>query len=136
MSGDRVVLDTSVWIDALRGGKTASAVREIVSDLRSTLLAPVAQELLVGARPGADSRVLSELVSLTSIEVPGRDDFLGAGELGARLRRAGVTVSAIDLLIAQQTLRLRQPLWTLDAHFRAIARHSRLRLYREEARAR
>ena len=136
MSVDRVVLDTSVWIDALRGGKTAPAVREIVSDLRAILLAPVVEELLVGARPGADSRALSEIISLTPIDVPGRDDYMGAGELGARLRRSGVSVGAIDLLIAQQALRLERPLWTLDAHFGAIAKHSRLRLYREKARAR
>lgn len=136
MSGDRVVLDTSVWIDALRGGKTAPGVRAIVSGLRAILLAPVAEELLVGARPGADSRALSEIISLTPIDVPVRDDYLDAGALGARLRRLGVSVGAIDLLIVRQALRLERPLWTLDAHFGPIAKHSRLRLYREKARDR
>ncbi len=136
MSDDDVVLDTSVWIDSLRGGKTAAAVRAIVSDFRAILLAPVVEELLVGARPGADARALAELVSLTSIEVPVLDDFLGAGELGARLRRAGVSVGAMDLLIAQQALRLERPLWSFDSHFGAIAKHSRLRLYRLRGKAR
>lgn len=97
---------------------------------RALLLAPVAEELLIGARPGRDQKGVAELLRLTPIETPAEVDFLLAGELGSRLRRAGLTVGTIDLLIAAQTVRLGSSLWTLDAHFRLIARHSALRLYR------
>jgi predicted nucleic acid-binding protein len=44
--------------------------------------------------------------------------------------RNGITAGTVDLLIAQISIANDLPLFTLDTHFTAIARHSPLRLYR------
>jgi predicted nucleic acid-binding protein len=130
MTAEPVVVDSSVWIDSFRGGPCVGRVRGLAAGGRALLLAPVAEELLIGARPGEDQKGVAELLRLTPVESPAEVDFLRAGDLGARLRRAGMTVGAIDLLIASQAVRLGSPLWTLDAHFHLIARHCALRLYK------
>ena len=43
--------------------------------------------------------------------------------MGASLRRRGITVGTVDLILAAVALRLPVPVWSLDAHFQAIARH-------------
>jgi predicted nucleic acid-binding protein len=125
MPAERVVVDTSVWVDGLRGGRLANLLRDLLVDGRALLPSPVVTELLVGARPGADQEAVETVVASASSLVPEASDYESAGRLGQRLRRKGATVGTVDLLLAALAIRVRAPLWSLDRHFTAMARHEK-----------
>ncbi len=130
MPAERVVVDTSVWVEAFRGGALANRAKELLVDGRALLPSPAVTELLVGARPGSDLSAVETLIAAASLVVPEAADYEAAGRLGHRLRRKGVTVGTVDLLIAAAAVRVGAPVWTLDEHFAAISRHERgLRLF-------
>lgn len=127
---DRVLVDTSIWIDALRGGDSHAAVESLVLDGRALVPAPAVTELVLGARPGRERAALQALFEVTVTVTPEEADYREAGEIGASLRRKGVTVGVVDLVIGALAIRLAAPVWSLDGHFAEIARAGRLRLYR------
>jgi|PersoiStandDraft_1058852.scaffolds.fasta_scaffold68991_2 predicted nucleic acid-binding protein len=130
MAADLVAVDTSVWIDALRSGKNAAALHELVMDGRAILPAPALAELVYGARPGADHEATRALIDLTIVETPVEEDFWQAGRIGQSLRGGGTTVGVLDLILSAMCLRGGWLIWSLDAHFPVIARQEkRLRLF-------
>lgn len=125
MPAERVVVDTSIWVDALRGGRLAEQLRDLLIDGCVLLPSPVVTELLVGARPGADEEAVETAVASADALVPEALDYESAGRLGQRLRRKGVTIGSVDLLLAALAIRARAPLWSLDQHFTVLARHEK-----------
>ncbi len=124
-----VAVDTSIWIDGLRDGASRAALEALVLEGRALLPAPAVTELLLGARPGRERAALGELFEVTRVVTPAEEDYRQAGEIGALLRRKGVTVGTVDLVIAALALRLEAPVWSLDSHFGEISRHVKLRLH-------
>ena len=129
MGAERVLVDTSVWIDALRGGAALEQLRPLILTGQALLPSPVATELLCGSRPGKDRAAVETLLQTCPAAVPEADDYRAAGLVGASLRRRGITVGTVDLILAAVALRLPVPVWSLDAHFQAIARHGGLKLF-------
>ena len=125
MPAERVVIDTSIWVDALRGGRLVEPVRALLVDGSALLPSPVVTELLVGARPGADEEAVATVIASADALAPEAADYESAGQLGRRLRRKGVTVGTVDLLVAALAIRARAPLWSLDRHFTAMASHEK-----------
>ncbi len=117
----KVLLDTSAWVDALRG-RTASVV-EAVGDLlredRVVRCDVVGAELRVGLRDRERRKVLDLFNAVPNVPVDSTD-WERAGDLGASLRRSGVTLPMTDLLVAQVCLRHGFELFSLDAHFQRI----------------
>ena len=124
MSADTVLADTSVCVDALRGGTCLPAFERLALENRLVLPSLVLTELLAGARPGKDRDAVAQLIAAVPVADLEREDFVSAGELGARLRRHGVTIGTVDLLLAALAIRRGEPFWSLDAHFAAIAERS------------
>ena len=116
-----VLLDTSVWVDALRG-RTATVV-EAVGDLlredRVVRCDVVGAELRVGLRDRESRKVLDLFNAVPNVPVDSAD-WESAGDLGAHLRERGVTLPLTDLLVAQVCLRHKFELFSLDAHFQHI----------------
>lgn len=126
---DLVLVDASVWIDSL--GEPGSAVSAGVRDLewpRTTGL--IVQEVLQGVR---STSVLARVGSLLA-RVPAlsatRETHTRAAALHRTLRSRGITAGTIDVLLAQLAVDNGARLWTLDEDFTAIAKHSKLRLYK------
>jgi predicted nucleic acid-binding protein len=129
MSAEVVLVDTSVCVDALRGEASLPELSRLALMDRLRLPAPVLTELLAGARPGKDRVAVEQLIDALPVADLQRDDFLAAGTLGAGLRRHGVTVGTVDLLLAALSIRRREPIWSLDIHFVAISRRFELKLH-------
>lgn len=129
MSADLVLVDTSIWIDALRGGPTLEVLRPLILGRLAILPSPVATELLCGARPGKDRGAVETLLQTCRPAVPEAEDYRAAGLLGAALRRRGLTVGTVDLILAAVASRLAVPVWSSDAHFRTMARYAGPRLF-------
>jgi predicted nucleic acid-binding protein len=115
-----VLVDTSAWVAYFRGLEPArSAVFALLQEGRALRCGPVELELRQGLRrPDAD-RVLSLWLGLTPLRVE-EIDFASAGDLLRDLRSRGVTVPAMDALIASLAVRREVPLLTLDQHFATV----------------
>ena len=118
---ESIMLDTSVWIDALRG-KTPHIVavtQALLNDDRILTCGPVIFEIKRGLRPPDRKKILPLLVALIrlSVEETVWDD---AGDLDAELRKKAITIPPMDVIIAQVCLHHKVSLFALDEHFRSI----------------
>ncbi len=127
-----VVVDTSVWIDYLRGRATREAVlldQAVERVARVAVCGPVFQEVLQGIKEDREfKRVRLQLSKFPFLEAT-RWTFSRAAELYRALRKRGLTVGQFDVLIAAVCLEHRAALLTSDRRdFEPLARHAGLRL--------
>ena len=118
---ESVLLDTSVWIDALRG-KTSSIVaitQDLLKDDRVLTCGPVIFEIKRGIRPSERKKILPLFDTLIRLSF---DETVwdAAGDLDASLRKKGITIPPMDVMIAQVCLHHKVSLFTLDEHFRSV----------------
>ena len=134
----RVVIDTPVWSTLLRRPKgrlsqddeeTIAAARELISDGRAVLLAPVRQEVLQGIRSAAVFRQVRDHLEDLGDEPLWASDYSRAAELFNLCAARGVQPTSIDLLICAAALRLRAAVFTLDRDFAAYSRVTGVRLF-------
>jgi len=118
---ESVLLDTSVWIDAFRG-KTPDIVavtQGLLNDDRVLTCGPVIFEINRGLRPPERKKILylfDALIRLSFDETA----WDAAGDLDASLRKKGITIPPMDVIIAQLCLHHKVSLFTLDEHFRSV----------------
>ena len=124
------LVDTSVWIFALRRTPVPAIVEILGELLRQDMVAicPLIElELLGGAaNPAEFSRLQNRLLGLHRLEI-GHDDWESAARLAFDLRRRGVTVPLTDVLLAALALRVDATLLNVDHDFDNIAKHCPLR---------
>ncbi|MEA2891472.1 MAG: hypothetical protein QOI05_2265 [Bradyrhizobium sp.] len=129
-------VDTSVWSLALRRD---APVREpevgmLIQTLEhgETVLTTglVLQELLHGFAGAKNRDRIVERFSALPLIAPDREDHIRAATLRNQCRRAGVQIGTIDALLAQLCLRHDLILLTADHDFRAIAKHSTLKVWK------
>jgi predicted nucleic acid-binding protein len=125
-----ILVDTSVWIELLRGKRRPLVTEDEL--LEFAACGPVVQEVLQGLRPGIDSeafRFAFEAVPLLSDPIPIRLYTAAAGiyQLG---RRRGFTVrSSVDCLIAAIAIENGVPVWHRDRDFAAISQYTALEAF-------
>ena len=120
-SSTPVLIDTSVWIDALRGRTPSllAGVRELLAADRARRCDVVTAELRAGLRGHERAGFLEWFDAVPNLSVELRD-WEQAGDLARSLRARGLTVPLTDLLVATLSLRHDVPVWTLDHHFDAV----------------
>lgn len=128
-----IVVDTSAWIEFLRG--TGSPVQLTVRRLldageRLATTEVVVMEVLAGARDAAHEDRLRRLVlGCELLPLAGLSDYEDAASLYRRCRRAGATLRSLtDCLIAVVVIRAGAEILHSDRDFDAIARHAPLNL--------
>lgn len=125
-----VLIDTSVWISALRpraAKKTKELVERILDEDRSATCGIITAELLSGTRSKKEYHELFiGLQALHYLPTP-ESIWHRVSELGFKLRTKGIHVPTSDLLIAQIAMDNHCILLHCDAHFDLIARHSSLK---------
>ena len=120
-NAEPVLLDTSVWIAALRG-KTSNIVaitQELLKDDRVLTCGPVIFEIRRGLRPSERKKILPLFDAITRLSFD-ETAWDAAGDLDASLRKKGITIPPMDVLIAQICLHHKIFLFTLDEHFRSV----------------
>jgi predicted nucleic acid-binding protein len=120
-----VLLDTSIWIEALRStGK--SEVRRRVDELLAADEASwcdvVLLELWNGARGEKEHRALRYLESVVRCFPTDNQVWKESFELARKARAHGLTVSAPDLMIAACAKRHGIPMESCDAHLDRLAK--------------
>ena len=134
-----VLVDTSVWIDHLRGRHSAAA-SELAGWLqddpdRILVNEVVITELLRGVSSEADGTQLqAALGKLLQADPMQRSDWLLSARIYRTCRDAGLTIrSTMDCLIAAHAIRLNVPVLVIDRDFEAIASCTPLRLHSPQA---
>jgi predicted nucleic acid-binding protein len=127
-----VLVDSSAWIESLRRNgdmRVKLAVEGLLEAYEAQWCSPVRLEVLGGARMEERAR-LGERFSVIPYRPCREDDWERAVALAWRLRGKGLTVPWLDVLIAAIAIHDGVRLYAIDAHFREIALHTSLRLYR------
>ena len=118
------LVDTSVWVEFLRGGKSAIKRRleKLLDENRAAVTGIILAELLTGIANEKEQRFLEEcFLGLPFLEAT-REIFSMAGEMGATLSKKGITMPISDLLIASLAKAHSLTVLTLDSHFQTLAR--------------
>ena len=126
-----IVVDTSAWIELLRG--TGSPVHRRLHDaLRGDeelcVTEVVVAEVLAGARNVQHAeRLRSMLLGFTLLPLNGLDGFEQAAALYRTCRWAGETIRSVtDCLVAVPAIAAGVPVLHLDRDFATLARHTPL----------
>lgn len=121
----RLICDTSVWVDFLRGRRTRAVAR--LDELLEGGLAvtePIVMEVTMGARDTAHLSALRRLLGRAELLRVTAADFDDATTVYRTCRRNGVTPrSPVDCLIAAVAMRAGLPVLHSDRAFDLIARH-------------
>lgn len=122
---DRILVDTSAWIDALRRDgdpDVRASVSAATAEGRAVLCDLVLLELWNGAHGPSEQRVLRELErDLEKLPTPPAV-WEAAFELARTCRKVGVSAPATDILIAACAEHYKLEILHRDAHFNHIAR--------------
>ena len=130
-----IVVDTSVWIDVLRGAESPAAPRcvGLIEDGAPVALTDVIlTELLQGVQSDREARLVEgHMRAFPVLRLESLDDFSLAAQLYRTARRAGVTIGkTIDCLIAAPCVRTGASLLHSDADFDRLASCTPLRVFR------
>lgn len=130
MSAERVLVDTSVWVDYLRGTSplVAEKVDRLLSNAEVCVPKIVLAELLQGARSEREVAAVAGFHEAFTIVDQGPETWVKAGKLSRRLRSHGRTIHLIDCYIAVIADENGCAVFTLDEHFREIDKVLPLRL--------
>ena len=132
MSVDRVLIDTSVWIDYFKGADSdlTQAVEALIKSGSVCTAGIILAELLQGARSDLEMRVIEDIKESFVLLTSDREGeaWLEAGGLSRELRKAGTTVHLADCLIAVLARENRCRIATRNVHFQAINEKVRIEL--------
>lgn len=124
---ERFLVDTSVWIEALRSGgqpEIAGWLREALLRETVVITPPVKTEILLGARDERQFAELSEMLNALLLLKSENAVWERAAFLGFRLRRRGLVIPLVDLLIASWALHHSCTLVHRDRHFALLAKET------------
>lgn len=129
---DLVLVDTSAWICFFER-KGFIGLKKTISTLldegRVAMAGPILVELVQGARTMAEKKSLERNIKgLHWLRIENKH-WRKAADLSFALRRKGLTISAIDGLIAVVAISYNCQLLHQDSDFELIAGHSNLNLF-------
>jgi predicted nucleic acid-binding protein len=122
---DRVLVDTSAWIETLRRNgdpEVRASVRAATREGRAVLCDLVLLELWNGAQGADEHRILRELEQTIEKVPTSPAVWEVACELARMCRKAGITAPATDVLIAACAAHYKLEILHRDAHLNQIAR--------------
>lgn len=130
MRGDRVLIDTSVWITYFkdRDNQFCEKVDEILTYSHVYVPMVVIAELFQGAKSEKEIQVIEEFIEAFHVIDQTEDTWLKAGRLSFALKKKGITINLIDCYIAVLASENNCKLFSLDEHFKSIKRFFDLQL--------
>ena len=136
-----ILVDTSAWVEYLRGTKSRvnRQVRVLLeSEERLATSEVVVMEVLAGARDVAHGERLRRLLfGCDLLPLTGLSDYEDAASLYRRCRGAGNTIRSLtDCLIAVVAIRNGAEILHADRDFDTIARHAPLQIANPTGRGR
>jgi predicted nucleic acid-binding protein len=122
VSAERVLVDTSVWVDYFRGGSAdvAKKLDALLADAEVCIPKIVAAELIQGAKSSRELAAIDDLLEALTALDHGPETWIKAGRVSRELRRRGRSVHLLDCYIAAIAEETGCAVFTLDEHFREI----------------
>ncbi len=122
MSGNRVLIDTSVWIAYFRNtsAEVGERVEAMMSEAEICVPKIVLAELLQGSKSEREIGTIESFFGAFTIVDQGERSWLSAGRLAYQLKRKGKTVNLADCYIAIIAQEQGCRVFTLDEHFKEI----------------
>ena len=122
MSGNKILLDTSIIIEVLNGNKK---IADKLNDLKEfSISSVVLGELFVGINRVANKqkhfKILNDFINLSTIVDVDKDTAVCYGELMASLYKKGKPIPTNDIWIAAIAKQHDFTLITQDKHFKEI----------------
>ena len=126
-----IVVDTSVWIDALREptGEEANTLKGLLDADEVALPVPVRVELLSGIAKKERLRVQRALTGLPVLAI-NDETWSILEDFATRAAIVGQRFTVTDLLIASAARELGALVWSLDSDFERMERAGLVELYR------
>lgn len=124
-----ILVDTSVWIDFLKGGGSEKLEELILEDLVVTNEI-ILTELIPLLQKQAQKQLIESLLSIKVIPLSINWDGIRMLQL-TNLNNGINKVGLPDLLIAQQTIQNKITLWSKDKHFRLMNQYMKFDLLEE-----
>ncbi len=128
---DKVLVDTSVWIEFFRGGNdpVSASLKQLLVRNSTAVSGIVVTELYRGAKGERELRFLMKFLEAVDYIKTDEEVYNKAGSMGYNLSKQGIHIGTVDLIIAQTALEHRMSLYSLDRHFERIAEHYPLKLF-------
>jgi predicted nucleic acid-binding protein len=125
-----IVIDTSIWIDAVRrpSGSIAVTLRQLIDADEAGLAQPVRMELMAGVAR-QDRSAFARGLSALPVLVPTEETWAIAERWIAPAADAGQRFAITDLLIAALADEAGALIWSLDGDFVRLERLKLARLY-------
>ena len=122
MSGRRILVDTSIWIDYFQGGSPEIAERLDAMLTGEEIFVPgiVLAELIQGARSPKEVGVIEEFIEAFHLIDQKENTWRRAGKLSFDLKKKGKTIHLTDCYIAIMAMDHGCDIFTLDKHFKEI----------------
>jgi predicted nucleic acid-binding protein len=121
---DKVLVDTSVWIEYFRKNEPYySRVLKLLNDDKIYCIGIVLAELIQGARTREEIKTLKDFTHVFPFLEESTKLWEKAGELSFSLKRAGKQIGLSDCYIAIAANKEKAGILTEDSHFAAIKEH-------------
>jgi len=123
---DRVLIDTSAWIVSFRKSGNEKLKQQVVYALNSLSAVTtniITMELLQGCRDDMEYKKMRSRLEALELMTLNEDVWETAYSAGYSLRKKGITVPSVDIMIASLAKVHDCTLLHHDRHFKLIARH-------------
>jgi predicted nucleic acid-binding protein len=130
----RVLVDTSVWSEALRRRRKAESdvvreFRSLILEHRVDIIGPIRQEILSGLREDAHfERLAKHLAAFPDLPLEAADHVMAA-QFFNTCRSKGVQGSNTDFLLCAVAVRRQLAIYTTDRDFLLFAEHLPITLH-------
>jgi len=123
----RVVVDTSVWSEALRRRDQADSdvvreLRSLILEHRVDIIGPIRQEILSGLRTDAQFEKLEKHIAAFPDIPLETADYIMAAQFFNTCRAKGIQGSNTDFLICAVAVRRQLSIFTTDGDFSLFAK--------------
>ena len=129
---DKVIIDTSVWIDSFRPTNDLGIgllVKDLILKDRVLIPGIIKTELLRGTRTKSEFKRLSDLLKGITYLPVAETFWEKLSEFSFQLFRQGISVPLTDSYIALLCIENKAPLLHRDKHFELIAQKTRLKIF-------
>ena len=130
MSAERILIDTSVWIEYFRNQSQSVVdfVMEIAKNSEICVPGIILAELMQGAKSEKELSAIAEFMDAFTMIDQTDQTWVKAGRLSHALRKKGKNVNLTDCYIAVLAQENGCAVLTFDQHFKDIRHHTRLDL--------
>jgi len=131
MSAERVLVDTSVWIEYFRNpeSEAAAILDGILDDHEVFVPKIVLAELMQGAKSAAELAVIGNFLDAFHVIDQSSETWTKAGRLAYDLKKKGQTIHLLDCYLAVLAIENSCAIFTLNRHFKEIRDVAGIRLW-------